>query len=410
MDVYARHLAALDAHHQITAAEDICTAQGLKLLSRGARLDPSTLTRLAVQKLLKPLAESVGIDGALNGRQLATLIVELAGQHSDGAALLGLLPQSLPELCSSLDRQPLLCQRLSVMREVAPARFRRTVFGSLLALAMVKCGRLRGLSTPGLFVAALARSIGLLHLPSALMEREVQASAEEQRQFESHPVISREMIRRSIDPLIADAILNQYEHLDGSGFPRGWRAGAPGLEAQLLGVADLIAWLCLERVDPGVSRVAHALGPLRLLRRFWSGPVFNAACQLIETLGGECPPLVGDRQRPLWLAALQARQQQMAAQLEALLADAAAAAGEESAQVQRQRNCLLETLVLTSASSGLLSPEYERWIDYVREQQLSLAYPELDEVHLQLCCLEPLLQRSRLLCGVPAAIEEIVAA
>jgi hypothetical protein len=410
MDVYASHLATLNAHHQITATEDICTAQGLKLLSRGARLDETTLTRLAVQKLLKPLGESVGIGGELNGAQLAVLIGELAAQHGDGAALLRLLPLPLSELCSSLDRQPLLCQRLTVMRAVFPARFRRTLFGAVLALAMVKSGQLRGLSLPGLFVAALARSIGLLHLPEALMNREVQGSVEEQRQYESHPVISREMIRRNIDPVTAEAILNQHERLDGSGFPRGWRVAAPGLEAQLLGVADFIAWLWLERLEAQASRIAHVLEPLRLLRLFWSGSVFNAACTLIQTLGSDCPPLVEEAERPAWLATLLARQRQMGRQLALLLEQPGAALGDESSPGLRQRSCLLETLQRIATSSGLLSPEYERWINHVREQQLSIAYAEMDQVYLQLSCLEPLLQRTRLLCGAPLWVDEEVAA
>lgn len=408
MDVYVSHLAALKDHHQITATEDIRTAQGLKLLSRGARLDEATLARLALQKLHKPLGQSVGIGGELDGAQLATLVVELAAQHPDGAALLRQLPLPLAELCSSLDRQPLLCQRLTVMRAVFPARFRRTLFGALLALAIVRSGNLRGLSLPGLFVAALARSIGLLHLPEAFMAREAQHSAEAQRQFESHPVVSREMIRRSIDPVTAEAILNQHERLDGSGFPRGSRAGTPSPEAQLLGLADWIAWLCLERVEAGAGRIAHALQPLRLFRLFWSGAIFNAACEMILVIGGSCPPLVSENERPAWLAALLARHQQTGRQLTALLEELGAATDEDPSHGQHQRRCLLQMLNRINTSSGLLSPEYERWIDHVRAQQLSVAYAEMDEVYLQLCCLEPLLQRTRLLCGAPEG-EEVAA-
>ena len=66
MDVYASHLVSLNANHAVTAHEDICNAQGLKLLARGSRMDEATLTKLAVQKLLKPLGESVGIAGELD--------------------------------------------------------------------------------------------------------------------------------------------------------------------------------------------------------------------------------------------------------------------------------------------------------------------------------------------------------
>jgi hypothetical protein len=407
MDFYANHLAQLQPSHQLTASEDICNAQGLKLLARGARLDEATLARLALQKLLKPLGDSVGIEGTLNGARMVEAFHELAKEYADGAALLRQLPLPLIELCASLDRQPLLCQRLTVMREVCPTRFRRTLFGTLLALGMTKTITWRGLSLPTLFIAAMARSIGLLHLPALLMHSEAQSSAEAQRQFESHPVVSHEMLRRSIDPVTADAILNQHEHLDGSGFPRGWRAGAPSHEAQLLGAADFIAWLCLEQVGSGAGVLGHALAPLRLLRQFWSGPIYHAAGELIQTLGNGCPPLTSESERPLWLAHLRERQQRMGQQLHMLLQQRRQAASEAS---QRQRNDLLDALHGISASSGLLSPEYERWIGHVQEQQLRAAYAEMDDAHLQLCCLEPLLQRAQLLCeSQPRAAESAVA-
>jgi|GEM_PF-3618223 len=395
MDAYASHLARLGPSHQVTAQEDICNAQGIKLLARGSRLDDGVLTKLAMQKLLKPLGESIGIGGQLDSAQLMAACAELAQEQADLPGLMALLPMA--ELCSTLERQPLLCQRLTVMRQVSPARFRRTLFGALLVQGMIRLGGLRGLSSSALFVAALARSIGLLHLPTELMQGEVQDSAEAQHQFESYPVISREMIRRSLDAVSAEAILDQHEHLDGSGFPRGWRAGSPRLEAQLLGLADYIAWLCLEQVG-SAGRLIHALGPLRLLRPFWSAGLFEAARELLQSQGRACPPLVEEAARAVWLVDLKARQQVLAQQLQALPIPFDSAAAEAS-HAQRQYARLRESLDSLCVSSGLLSPEYGRWIEHVCEQQLSGVYAEMDEVHLQLCCLAPLLQRASLLQG-----------
>lgn len=393
MDVYASHLAQLNRSHRVTASEDICNAQGLKLLARGASLDEASLAKLARQKLLRPLDSSIGIVGQLDSTRLVEAFTELAAQHADGEGLLRLLPRPLAELCALLDRQPLLCQRLTVMREVFPLRFQRSLFGALLAMAMVKTGDWQGLSLPGLFVAALARAIGLLHLPENLMHSETQANADLQHLFESHPVISREIIRSSIDPVTAEAILNQREHLDNSGFPRGYRAGPPSREAQLLGAADWLAWLCLEQIGGQASTLGYAQAPLRLVRQFWSEPVYHAASELIQALGGDYRPLVSESERPAWLEQLLAHQRQMARQWQELVANPL----QENSQNGPQGTWMLASLHSICASSGLLSQEYERWIEHVQEQRLSAAYAELDDVHLQLCSVEPLLQRTRLL-------------
>jgi hypothetical protein len=394
MDAYAHHLANIATAYQVTAQEDICNAQGLKLLARGSPLDESSLTKLAMLKLLKPLEDSVGIGDQLDGEQLLAAFSELAVDQADAGTLIQRLP--LAELCSQVERHPLLCQRLTVMREVFPALFRRTLFGAVLVQSITKAGHLRGLSLSGLFIAALGRSLGLLHLPAELMQHEVQDCADKQRQFESYPVISREMIRRSIDPISAEAILDQHEHLDGSGFPRGWRTCAPRTEAQLLGIADFIAGLCLERVE-GCGRLSHVMGPLRLLRPFWSAHLYDAANAMILELGKSCPPLVEDEARAAWLERLQAHQQEMAQQLRELQEQPLSVVDDGSANAQRQYIRLLDALGSLSASSGLLSPEYGRCISHVRESQMSSAYAEMDEVHLQLISLQPLLQRARLL-------------
>jgi HD-GYP domain-containing protein (c-di-GMP phosphodiesterase class II) len=393
MDVYANHLAQLNRSHRVTASEDICNAQGLKLLARGASLDEASLAKLARQKLLKPLDSSVGITGQLDSTRLTEAFTELAAQQADGEGLLTLLPRPLAELCAHVDRQPLLCQRLTVMREVFPLRFQRSLFGALLTMAMVKTGGWQGLSLPSLFVAGLARAIGLLHLPESLMQGEIQANADLQHLFESHPVISLEILRGSIDPVTADAILNQHEHLDYSGFPRGYRAGPPSREAQLLGAADWLAWLCLEQIGGQANALGYARAPLRLVRQFWSEPVYHAANELIDAIGGDYRPLVSESQRPDWLDQLLAHQRQMARQWQQLAANPP----QENSQNGPQGSRMLASLHSICTSSGLLSPEYERWIEHVQTQRLSAAYAELDDVHLQLCSLEPLLQRTHLL-------------
>lgn len=293
---YLNHVVATTEHHAVEVTEDIVTGNGIKLLAKGARIDPGVRERLLQHKLQKPLEDCVQVVGGVVPERFGPIANELLAQYplvatlcqSDGTAQP--IPSSLMRLRLSGPVQSLL----TVYSEYQGDRLRHTVGVAMVAMAL---GRKL---VPGdidrhrlLALAGLLHDVGELYIDPEHLKRGAQLKPEQWRHIVSHPVIGHRVLKDmdGAGAAIANAVLLHHERLDGFGYPRGVAGSALSLDGQILGAAE---WL-MALLESGLMPLARASVATRIIPGEFSHElvhaISDAAAHTDSGQGGPPTPL-----------------------------------------------------------------------------------------------------------------------
>ncbi|HEU0024641.1 MAG TPA: HD-GYP domain-containing protein, partial [Thermoleophilaceae bacterium] len=132
-------------------------------------------------------------------------------------------------------------------------------------------GRLRELA-----IGALAHDVGKLSVPNSILQKPSSLTDAEFEVIKRHPEWGWELLRElgGFSKLASRLVLDHHERLDGSGYPRGLRAGELDLETRVLAVCDVFDALMSRRVYREAWTQADALA---LLHRD-AGTAFDPRC------------------------------------------------------------------------------------------------------------------------------------
>lgn len=133
------------------------------------------------------------------------------------------------------------------------------------ALVAELLGRRLALEPPqrgALMAAALTSNIGMLKLQERLYKQSTPVTAEQGRQVLEHPQQSVEILRHAgiEDGRWLAAVLQHHERVNGTGYPKGLKAEALGMEAHIIGLADYYASLVSDRAYRSALSPFDALG------------------------------------------------------------------------------------------------------------------------------------------------------
>lgn len=256
---YREHMAALSASMDMRSNSDIYADDGSRLLSEGALVSPKFFKRLNGSKLLKPLDESLVIEGAtslqdilkdmgslLKEDKIFSHIGKVADEFNDHSADLGkvqLPAQLMPEL--------------TVLKVQLPGLYQHTLRVMLMGLYISNELGLDTDSRNSLLLAALFHDIGELYIDPKIINSDSKLSADERTQIYAHPVIAY-MILKEVGLFKADiarAVLEHHERLDGSGYPRGIKGEDISTLASMIGMAEFCVGVCQKH--PGEEALSH---------------------------------------------------------------------------------------------------------------------------------------------------------
>ena len=264
-------MVAAGATRAVEVTEDIVASNGVKLLAKGARIDPAMRERLLEHKLRKPLEQCVNVADAGITERLRPLAEELLDRHALLAALCApARAQPVPESLSKLRLTPPLLSLLTLYGECPGDRIAHCVGVAMLALALARrlgpgdIERQRQLATAGLL-----HDIGELYIDPAYLQRGARLEPEHWRHIVTHPLVGHRVLA-GIDgagPAVADAVLQHHERLDGFGYPRG--IVEVSAEGQILGAAE---WL-MALIESGVAPVERASVAIKLLPGEFGDPL-----------------------------------------------------------------------------------------------------------------------------------------
>jgi putative nucleotidyltransferase with HDIG domain len=111
--------------------------------------------------------------------------------------------------------------------------------------------------------AGYLHDIGKCRIESGILNKPGELSEEEFREIKQHPIHGFDIIQQSFqDELLAKAVLQHHERLDGSGYPYGIRAPHIHTAARIVAVADTYSAMISTRVYREKRDLLHVLKEL----------------------------------------------------------------------------------------------------------------------------------------------------
>lgn len=240
---YLRHVTELGETHGIVAFEDIKSAFGAKLVNKGSFIDSQVFERLVQHKLVKPLDMSITIKNAVTPQALMKRAHCLAQGNSPLQTMLRALSRpGLPfEYLGQLHLNPVIANKLTVMRERIPRLFDHSLEVALLSVALGLECRLSSYDLSHLAAAGAFHDIGELHIDPRIQNPDHRLDEADQRQIYAHPVIGFLILKQfgEYHPHVSNPVLEHHERMDGSGYPKDLKASELTKTGRIVALSEL---------------------------------------------------------------------------------------------------------------------------------------------------------------------------
>lgn len=278
---YLDHVIDLSSTAEVEAGEDIYSAKGVKLLSKGSRLDPSMQERLIRHKLAKPLETSLALASRFDDAHLQAEVDNLLQHGSHGKIVGARCTEAVRALFNGLDfRQPGLDLLLALLQKSDAAALQYTVLTAVLAVRLGIEHDLKQADLQALALAGLLHEVGYLYLDPTLRDGNTALNLPAWRQRVAQPLIAGMALSHvpGLAPAAIAAVREQHERIDGSGYPVGTQGHALGLCSQLFSVASLTARLLQDHGDSGLWQAKVAM---QLIAGEYDRPVMKGMQQMV---------------------------------------------------------------------------------------------------------------------------------
>jgi len=305
---YLRALTDMADRRTVVADAAIYTANGIKLVEKGARIDSRLYDRLVQHKLREPIDRHLSIENPVTAPALLAAGQALVEQH----LLPGMLAEALGPLAGrllaplrSLSLPASIACKLTVMREQRPELFQHSLQMMIVAVFLGLRSDLGERDCATLAAAALLHDLGVLHMDPAWNDPEHKVVGPQRKHLVAHPITAMLMIRDTqAYPRAAEvAVLEHHERMDGSGYPRGLAGADITPMGRILLLAEVVTAFFEKYEDMPAQRLSLML---RLNhRKFPSNLVAHILPLLQEEVARESAlmPLGNDASRQIELLA-----------------------------------------------------------------------------------------------------------
>jgi len=305
---YLRALTDMADRRTVVADAAIYTANGIKLVEKGARIDSRLYDRLVQHKLREPIDRHLSIENPVTVPALLAAGQALVEQH----LLPGMLAEALGPLAGrllaplrSLSLPASIACKLTVMREQRPELFQHSLQMMIVAVFLGLRSDLGERDCATLAAAALLHDLGVLHMDPAWNDPEHKVVGPQRKHLVAHPITAMLMIRDTqAYPRAAEvAVLEHHERMDGSGYPRGLAGADITPMGRILLLAEVVTAFFEKYEDMPAQRLSLML---RLNhRKFPSNLVAHILPLLQEEVARESAlmPLGNDASRQIELLA-----------------------------------------------------------------------------------------------------------
>lgn len=379
---YTEHLSRVNKEKKVVSSEDICNQQGTLLVKKGTAVDDKIAFLVAKHKLQKPIAHSISIEDMIGKGSLLQSFSEFFDSQIDVAKIhkQANLSDALIACCEYVCKFSLLLQKLTVMKTNMPELFDKTIAGAWFTLAISEQLIPDKKICIELFVAALSRDLGMLHLKTVLLEKNETLTNEEWRAMQSHTILSKLVIEDigMLPKSTIRAVLEHHERSDGAGYPKGKHLEALSTGGQIVAMSDTIQAVLINKFGKSGHKLGHLEGFLNINISTYSEPVYKATIRLIRLLK-EPPPLMVDESKMSQLIQdLVRRNKKYLAIFSALERLQSLLPTTEQNQQELLLTNFIKRLTSMQIGSGIPSKDYDIWMKHVDHNNITTAYSEIE--------------------------------
>lgn len=250
-DFYSDNLVIINKNNKAIARENIYNSNGALLLAAGAEIHADNAEKIVQHKLQKPLEESVALDKLITKPVLIEQIKAMP-THPEMVEIFNnkLSIDRFAKQCDDLKKHPLILQKLTVFSMRYPKQYKKTLFGVYLGLLICEERELDERVWHNVFIAALCRDIGLVHIDPDIIEKKDALTASEWKMLQGHVAIGYQFLAHlpNVSKDISRAVLEHHERTDGFGYPRHLSKDKLGIEGQILAFSDMFIALFYKYV------------------------------------------------------------------------------------------------------------------------------------------------------------------
>ncbi|HET9643396.1 MAG TPA: HD domain-containing phosphohydrolase [Burkholderiaceae bacterium] len=263
---YLGHVVQMSEDTDVEAGEDIFASNGIKLLSKRARIDGKTRDLLLQHKLTKPLETMVRVIDGVGTRRIDRVAEAMLDQHPLLAYVCGQTSaRLLADELRNLVLTPQVDSLLSVYAAHAPGKLEHAVGIALLSAAMGHdFGSTSGCESQTLILAGLLHDVGELYIDPAYLKAGTRLQAKQWKHIATHPIVGARVLKEmpGAGAQVSSAVLHHHERLDGFGYPQGARADRTPMAGQVLAVSELLMGLMESGANHGLrADIAMKLVP-----------------------------------------------------------------------------------------------------------------------------------------------------
>ncbi|MES2424511.1 MAG: HD domain-containing protein [Pseudomonadota bacterium] len=272
---YLKHLRAVLASHQVVAARHVMVGNGIRLLVPGTPIDSDVLDRVLQHVLRTPLEECLQVTDGITAASFAPIGEALLERHPLLRALCKAFGAPAPESLAALPLSMPVQALLTVYLQSQPGRLDHIVGAAMLALSLAR--RI----LPGdverhnaLALAGLLHDVGELYMDPAHLQAQAPQAEDPWHHFLNHPRAGHKVLldMEGAGPVVAKAVLQHHERMDGYGYPDAVAGSAFTLDGQIVAAAD---WL-MALVEADAAPLTRARMACQLVPGEFSPAVLEA--------------------------------------------------------------------------------------------------------------------------------------
>lgn len=245
---------------QVTAAEDIFDARGMKLWAKGAPVTPALQESLIRHKLRKPIETCLDVADGVNGQTVQQEVAALFDEVSALRPLAANKHQAIVDTLAKTRLHPVVSLLLTAARENGSGSFRHSVLVAMSAVSIALHQKLPEDDITAVAVGGLLHDIGEMYVNPDYLLSKRKLQPDEWKHVAVHPRIGQLLLEETTDypKTVSRAVAEHHERLNGNGYPRQLSGTHISLAGQILSISEMACGILLHK-DFAVARSSLAL-------------------------------------------------------------------------------------------------------------------------------------------------------
>lgn len=384
--VYAAHLAEMNETREVIASEDIFNARGVMLVKKGSPITPKVTRAIIEFKLTKPLQDTISIAQEVKATDLLNAFMSVLQQDMTLRMMHERykMHELLDQQCKHYDTFPLLRQKVTVMSERLPETYQRTLYSAWLGLLIAKEMRLPPQDISIVFLAALSHDIGMLHISPDILDKKGKLSAEEWRQIQAHVVIGQKILAaiKEVPQQVCIAVLEHHERCDGTGYPLGKMENELSLAGQIIALTDSVVAIYINRFKPEGRGWRELIPVLQMNSQAFFYRNYEVLVTILRRSNLPSAQVVsGDTMPGFIMDVIQANRSLKIAFDEVNKTMRSLGFTHGDRKLHALQNVLIHIATAVNGS-GILEDSFVAWLEQVRDQRMTGAYSDVENVFL----------------------------